>query len=100
MTAKTVGAVTRSIFSVDACPPGERFEYWRHSIAAIFAVEAAHDVVGDFHPTIDSHLLGPLMLAMTCTKRKQCNRPSGKIPRHRLDSYMVQFIESGGKPTR
>src|SRR3546814_18314190 len=76
MTAKTVGAVPRSIFSVDACPPGERFEYWRHSIAAIFDVEAAHDVVGDFHATIDSHLLGPLMLARTCTKRQQWIRRS------------------------
>src|SRR3546814_15542375 len=84
MTAKTVGAVPRSIFSVDACPPGERFEYWRHSIAAIFDVEAAHDVVGDFHATIDSHLLGPLMLARTCTKRQQWIRSSRTIARDKI----------------
>src|SRR3546814_294742 len=51
MTAKTVGAVPRSIFSVDACPPGERFEYWRHSIAAIFDVEAAlAEAIGELLP--------------------------------------------------
>src|SRR3546814_2317717 len=87
MTAKTVGAVPRSIVSVDACPPGERFEYWRHSIAAIFDVEAAHDVVGDFHATIDSHLLGPLMLARTCTKRQQWIRSSRTIARDSMDHY-------------
>src|SRR3546814_16376337 len=86
MTAKTVGAVPRSIFSVDACPPGERFEYWRHRIAAIFDVEAAHDVVGDFHATIDSHLLGPLLLARTCTKRPQWTRSSRTIDRTSLAS--------------
>src|SRR3546814_13568665 len=76
MTAKTVGAVPRSIFSVDACPSGERFEYWRHSIAAISDVEAAHDVVGDFHATIDSHLLGSHMLARRRTNAQQGNQSS------------------------
>src|SRR3546814_17333744 len=74
--------------------------YWRHSIAAIFDVEAAHDVVGDFHATIDSHLLGPLMLARTCTKRQQWIRSSRTIARDSMDHYMVQLFESGGQTTR
>src|SRR3546814_13709022 len=40
MTAKTVGAVPRSIFSVDACPPDGQFEYWRQCNPPPLAVRA------------------------------------------------------------
>src|SRR3546814_20408273 len=97
MTGNTAVAVPRSIFSVEGCPPEERFDYWRHSIAAIFDVDAAHDVVRDFHATIDSHLVGPLMLARTCTMRQHWVRSSRTVARDGLDTYMVQIFASGGQ---
>jgi AraC-like DNA-binding protein len=100
MAANTAVPVPRSIFSVDDCPPGEKFEYWRHSIAAIFDVDAARDVVHDFHATIDSHLLGPLMLARTRTRRQHWVRSSRTIARDGMDHYMVQLFENGGQTVR
>jgi AraC-like DNA-binding protein len=100
MTANTAVAVPRSIFSVEDCRPEERFDYWRHSIAAIFDVDAAHDVIGDFHATIDSHLVGPLMLARTCTRRQHWVRSSRTVARDGMDHYMVQLFESGGQTVR
>lgn len=100
MAATKAVAVPRSIFSVDDCPLGERFDYWRHSIAAIFDVDAAHDVISDFHAMIDSHLLGPLMLARTRTRRQRWLRSSRTIARDGMDHYMVQLFESGGQTVR
>lgn len=100
MAAETATAVPHSIFSVEDCPPRERFDYWRHSIAAIFDVDAAQDVVCDFHATIDSHLIGPLMLARTRTRRQHWVRSSQTVARDGMDHYMVQLFEHGGQTVR
>jgi len=100
MTSATTAAVPRSVFSLDDCPPGERFDFWRHSIAAIFDVDAVQEVVADFHASIDSHLVGPLMLARTRTLRQRWARAARTVARDGMDHYMIQLYEHGGQTVR
>lgn len=100
MATDTAAAVPQSLFSVDDCPPEQRFEFWRHSIAAIFDVDAKREVIDDFHATIDSHLVGPLMLARTCTRQQHWVRSSQTIARDGMDHYMIQLFENGGQTVR
>lgn len=100
MAADTAGAVSRSVFTVDDCPPRDRFDCWRHSIAAIFDVDAAQDVIREFHAAIDTHLVGSLMLARTWTRRQHWVRSSRTIARDGMDHYLVQLYESGGQTVR
>jgi AraC-like DNA-binding protein len=100
VSSNTTAVVLHSLFSVDDCLPRERFECWRHSIAAIFDVDATQDVIGDFHATIDSHLVGPLMLATTRTRRQHWIRSARTIARDLMDHYMVQLYESGRQTVR
>lgn len=89
--------VPRALFSVDECSRPERYELWKASIAAIFDVEADAEIIENFHASLDAHLVGPLMLARTSSRRQNWYRSSRTLARDGLDHYLIQFFEHGSE---
>ncbi len=87
-----------SRFSVDHLPPQQRYEVWRDSIACIFDVERAVNHGGDdgeFHATIDAHMIGSLMLARTVTRAQIWKRSPLTMARDGMDHFMIQLYDRG-----
>lgn len=86
-----------AIFSTEDVEDGDRYAYWRESISCIFEVDAARDVrEAGFNAEVDAHMLGPVMLARTRSRRQHWARTPRLMARDGMDHYMVQLFESGG----
>ena len=89
-------AVPHAVFTTDDLAGGDPFAYWRDSISCIFEVEAQREVrEEDFHAEVDAHMLGPVMLARTSSRRQHWARTPRLIARDGMDHYMVQLFEHG-----
>jgi AraC-like DNA-binding protein len=99
VTAEDTNRVPRTVFSVDDLPLARRYDVWRESIACIFDVDRSRTLRQDdvFHATVDSHLIGPIMLARTATRRQVWRRSPSTIARDGMDHYMIQLYEEGSQ---
>lgn len=89
--------VPHALFSVDECNRAERYDLWKASIASIFDVEAKAEIIENFHASLDVHLIGPLLLARTWSRRQNWYRSSRTLARDGLDHYLIQFFEQGNE---
>lgn len=99
MPAETIAdTFLHSRFSVEHLPAQQRYEVWRDSIACIFDVDRpgrAGDDNGEFHASIDAHMIGSLMLARTVTCRQTWRRSPLTMARDGMDHFMIQLYDSG-----
>lgn len=88
--------VAHAVFSVNELPEPARYAVWRESISCIFEVDAdAEARRRGFRATVDSHVVGSMMLARTGTQAQRWERAERTIARDGMDHYMVQLFEAG-----
>lgn len=86
-----------SRFCVSGLPKERRYESWRESIACIFDVGRTRTQAQteDFHATMDTYVLGPMILVHTKTAAQQWRRSALTTARDGMDHYMVQIYAQG-----
>jgi AraC-like DNA-binding protein len=83
-------------FTVNDLPSDQRYEPWKASIDCIFTTGSTREVREEnFEATIESTLLGPLMLAHTTTKAQKWNRTTRNIAGDGMDHFMIRYFTKG-----
>ncbi|WP_417773486.1 helix-turn-helix domain-containing protein [Stappia sp.] len=89
-------AIPRSVFTLDAVAPAERFALWRDSINCLFEVDAPREVrAQDFSARVESCVLGDIAVASTRTLAQSWARTPGVLARDGMDHFMIQIYERG-----
>jgi AraC-like DNA-binding protein len=85
-----------SWFRTNDLPPEERFAAWRESVGVFLqAGLAPQDDPTQFNGDVESYLLDDIVLSRPRANRQKFDRPSGRIARDGLDSYMIQLFVRG-----
>jgi AraC-like DNA-binding protein len=85
-----------SWFRTHDLPPEERFAAWRESVGVFLQTRLApQDDPTLFNGDVESYLLGDIVLSRPRANRQKFDRPSGRIARDGLDSYMIQLFVRG-----
>ena len=89
------GHQTSSFFSVDALPQNDRFELWEASMGCMFDIDVAQELREDFRASVESHMVGSLMMSRTETTAHTFNRQAYQLAKNGLTHYLVQWFEKG-----
>ncbi len=85
-----------SWFRTHELPPEQRFEAWRESVGVFLQARLApQDDTARFNGDIESYLLDDIVLSRPRANGQKFDRPSGRIARDGLDSYMIQLFVRG-----
>lgn len=95
-TDQRSGGANSSYFTVDKLPMHERYGVWRDSIDILFGVEAEKSIRdNNFTATIESHLLGSLMMMDVASLQQDWGRSKAQIAHHGMDHFGVGIFKEG-----
>lgn len=88
--------IAASYFRTATLAPAERFAAWRESVGVFLDARlAANDDPARFHGDVESYLLDDVVLSRPRASAQKFDRPSGRIARDGIDSYMIQLFVRG-----
>ena len=88
--------IPASYFHTGALAPDERFAAWRESVGVFLESQlASNDDPARFHGDVESYLLDDIVLSRPRASSQKFDRPSGRIARDGIDSYMIQLFVRG-----
>ncbi|MCC9620642.1 helix-turn-helix domain-containing protein [Thalassospira sp. MA62] len=94
--AHDTGECLHTRFSVENLPEQERYEAWKNSINCIFDVDADFRTRNHgFNSSIESFLLGSVMLSDVISPSQSWSRTRDLIARDGMDHYAVEIYELG-----
>lgn len=95
-TDQRSGGSTSSYFTVDNLPMHERYGVWKDSIDVLFGVEAEKSIRDtNFTASIESHLLGSLMVMEVTSLEQAWGRTNEQIARNGMDHYGIGLFKDG-----
>ncbi|MEG3619482.1 helix-turn-helix domain-containing protein [Magnetovibrio sp. PR-2] len=89
------GHASASYFSVDELPQNDRFEIWEASMGCMFDIDVTPELRANFRASVQSHIVGDLMMSHTQTTAHTFNRQSYQLAKNGLTHYLVQWFEKG-----
>jgi len=88
--------IAASYFRTETLAPDERFAAWRESVGVFLDARlAANDDPARFQGDVESYLLDDIVLSRPRAVGQKFDRPSGRIARDGIDSYMIQLFVRG-----
>ena len=90
------GGAVSSYFTVDTLPMHERYGVWKESIDVLFGVDADKSIRdNNFTASIESHLLGSMMIMEVTSREQNWGRDNLQIARNGMDHYGIGIFKEG-----
>lgn len=87
--------IPKSTFSTAGIDPNKRYEAFRESMGVVFNVSKPANTCSDFSATIESYLLGEVLLVECMTNGQRFERSKQMIAQDGMSHYLVQFFNYG-----
>jgi AraC-like DNA-binding protein len=95
-TDQVSGGAVSSYFTVDTLPMHERYGVWKESIDVLFGVDADKSIRdNNFTASIESHLLGSMMIMEVTSREQNWGRDNLQIARNGMDHYGIGIFKEG-----